>query len=161
MIPAPIIAALAPVLVDALAKPKGRAKAEPAPAPELPLAAESAVGGVVREYFDHEKGKSRVRPTVMRATLFSAVAVKAAVVAAAFAPMVSEVGHARAVGPRRGVPALRPRRAGGLPRLRAHDPHGREGEGRGLGMDPNDRAAFLFLAALWVAFLLGMRHVLG
>ena len=105
MIPPAVVAALAPVVIDKFFgdapepapqtgtyDPDAPPTADPPrPAPSAAHPAAAPVMGMVREYFDHEKTKAAVRPSIMKMsgqfTIFSAVCY----VVAAFAPMTGLV----------------------------------------------------------------------
>ena len=80
MLPAPVIAALAPLVVDAV---KGKAK-DAGPIGE-------AVAGMLQGSADHERRKASVRPLMMKLTGTTSVIVAVAGVAAALSPWIAGV----------------------------------------------------------------------
>lgn len=103
MIPAPVLAAVAPAIIDKFAdKILGGATASPAintstgtlhPHEQLNTTAGPAIApglaplvDMVGEYFNHEKKKASVRPAAMQASWQFTVVAAACYVAAAFAP---------------------------------------------------------------------------
>ena len=79
MIPAPILAALAPVVIDTLT---GKAK-EKAGGP-----VGDAVANLLTETIGHEKRKASVRPTIMKLTGQTSIIIAVAGVVAALSPLL-------------------------------------------------------------------------
>lgn len=118
MIPPSVAAAVAPVLLDKFLDKVVGGAASPAavtaptaeetkenirayargveplhPIPTAPPGPMDAVVGMAREYFDHEKSKAKVRPAVMKMSGLFTIFASVCYVAAAVAPMFSEVSH--------------------------------------------------------------------
>ena len=150
MIPTPVLAAVAPVLVDKFAdKILGGATASPAintstgaalhpgesvgPAATAPTGLEPLVG-MVGEYFAHEKSKASVRPEIMKLsgqfTILSGVLYVVASMLPFLGPERPVAGHR--LGARLRDADLGDGRRREFLRLQAHRPLGRENGGQGM-----------------------------
>ena len=85
MIPAPILAAVAPLIVDAITKPKGKAK-EGLLGDAIESGEETLIGQMISATASNETEKASVRPRTMRQVWWSTVMTKIAYIGIAAAP---------------------------------------------------------------------------
>ena len=91
MIPAPILSIVAPLIADAISKPKAKAKVKEGLLGDAVEDSETPIGSLIREAIDVEKAKSSVRPRTMRQVWLSTILTKIAYIAIAAAPGFTEM----------------------------------------------------------------------